>query len=158
MTLLFGMIAFSCSAPQNPWTSLNSPPGTSYVVQYQLLGDRGYGDTPFKIRIFSRNNPQEVENLIQTGQCKGVKVGLSTNLIYLFYDEIEIREFSSYSYIQNAPEVIICNIRERNCKTAYFELMNRGRYIADLCTLPSEEGGMWKKVETLSSGDTMPGR
>jgi hypothetical protein len=112
----FLMVFVGCGRREGPWSELPSSAGLPYTVSIRTHRDGQYADQPFELRIVSKLLPGRVSQVIFAEQCKSVSVAQTSGNLYIFYDEIALRGFSSFQYADSLPRPFLCDMHQEFCR------------------------------------------
>lgn len=125
----------SCDSNEPSWVKLPTNEEIPYHIFLMTYEDGNYADQPFSIKATPKDESSELESQpISAEQCKNVKLAQTPDRIVLFYDELVLKEFSSFQYSENLPRPFLCDLQVENCMEMLNSLMAANQLVSDICT------------------------
>ena len=123
----------SCWRNEPAWNDVPSPPDLMYKISIRTYGG-GYADKPFDIKISSKMPLRHESTVVQTDQCKNVKILARRDYVYIFYDELALNGFSSFQYHNSLPRPFLCDVRHQFCRSLLQVAEKNREPVYSVCT------------------------
>ena len=130
---LFSLVS-GCDNNRYPSVELAAEENTPYRLILRTFKDGEYADQPFWLSARPSGGTGIVDLILRSEQCKNVDVFQEPRDLTIFYDELELREFSgstSYSFV---PRPLLCDNRNPVCQALRREKIKRGVSAVPICT------------------------
>ena len=133
---LGAVVAFllsGCGARDVPARPLPGAADAPYTLSLKTYED-GHADQPFKLLISTPDEP--ARQVLFAEQCRNVVVAQTPRLLWVFYDELALKEFRSFNYGQR-PRPVLCDLAASHCRQTRDALARSGVRLQHLCTFRS---------------------
>ena len=138
--MLFALLFVAgCGGSEPPTVTLMTEKGVPYRVMITTFHDGAYADQPFHLLLKADHSAGEPKNVLQAGQCKNVSVGQTTEILYVFYDELAVSAFASFQYQANEPRVLLCDLHTPECRRIRQRLVGSGTKLSNICSYHTGE-------------------
>lgn len=108
------LLLTACGQSEPNWVALASDPSLPYTASIKTYGG-DEADRPFDIKLSSKTARGVESTIIQTSQCKNVRVLPRHDYFYIFYDELALRGYSAFRYDSSLPRPFLCDQRQEFC-------------------------------------------
>lgn len=110
------LVLGACGGSKPAWTALPSEKGAAYQVSLRTYHDGGYADQPFELQTTSKTGSGQGGQVLSAEQCKNVKVAQTKDNLFIFYDVLVLKGFSSTRYDASLPRPFLCDMQHPFCK------------------------------------------
>jgi hypothetical protein len=128
------VVLVGCGGSKPAWVKLPSASGSSYQVSIRTYKDEGYADQPFELRTTSKNGSGQGGQILSAEQCKNVKIAQTKENLFIFYDEIVLRGFSSTRYDASLPRPFLCDMQHPFCRDTLAGIMVAKGVVSKICS------------------------
>ena len=131
--IMVGFSLLACDRREAPALPLPGEMNAHYTILVRTYhGD--YGDQPFELLVSTQHDLTEPARIFFAEQCRNVAVAQTPSLLYIFYDELAIRDFHSFSY-GSRPRPLLCDLAISQCRQMRDDLARRRVNLRQICTL-----------------------
>jgi len=132
---VIAVLLSGCGARDVPATPLPGAAGVPYTLLLKTYED-GHADQPFKLLVTTPDEPARQVQILFAEQCRNVVVAQTPRLLWVFYDELALREFGSFTDSVR-PRPVLCDLAASHCRQVRDEFA-RGRVsLQHICTFRS---------------------
>jgi hypothetical protein len=133
-----GFVAGCAEQPvPTPLSKAADAPYRTLVTKYH---DEDSPWQPFKLEIATESRPSELEHVLFAEQCENVGVIQTPRTIYIFYDELVLREFGSFTYQPDEPRPLLCDLKASLCAEKRDALIRDGAKLSKVCPSKLADG------------------
>lgn len=133
-TAILSSALVACGDSKPAWTTLPSASGSTYQVSFRTYKDGSYADQPFELRTTSKTGSSQAGQVLSAEQCKNVKVAQTKDNLFIFYDELVLKGFSSTRYDSSLPRPFLCDMRHPFCRTTLATIVAAKGVVSNICS------------------------
>lgn len=147
--LSIGIIAMvACERRQPPWIDVPVSSRLPYELKLATYDDGDIAGQPFDLMVIRRGSTPHENCLFSKGdcdiilraeQCENVLVIAKKDFLYIFYSEIAIKQFGSFTYGKYQPRRALCDIASSFCRDLYDRLSQDHGPGAQVCTFEGQQ-------------------
>lgn len=124
----------ACEDSKPAWTTLPSASGSTYQVSVRTYKDDGYADQPFELQMASKTGSGQGGQVLSAEQCKNVSVAQTKDNLFVFYDELVLKGFSSTRYDSSLPRPFLCDMQHPFCRATLEKIMAEKGAVSKVCS------------------------
>jgi hypothetical protein len=87
-----------------------------YTVAIRQFDDGDNASKPFDLKISARAGEKFTTHLMSVDQCNNVNLIQQSHDIYIFYERLDLREFSNFRSNDSIPRAHLCDIANEECR------------------------------------------
>lgn len=134
VTTGLSLLLVACGGGKPAWTTLPSASGSTYQVSLRTYEDGDYADQPFELRTTSKTGSGQGGQLLSAAQCRNVKVAQTKDNLFIFYDELVLKGFSSMRYDESLPRPFLCDMQHLFCRETLAKIVAAKGVVSKVCS------------------------